>query len=66
MARTERFRYGIINELRNLMTKTDLLVYFFCAFEDASAWATLSRIFTIVLHDPNLNSKFLTIDALDK
>jgi hypothetical protein len=33
-------------------------------FEDTNAWVALSEIFTSVLHDPNLNSTYLVIDAL--
>jgi hypothetical protein len=35
-------------------------------FEDTNAWVALSEIFTSVLHDPNLNSAYLFIDALDE
>src|SRR5207248_3561129 len=35
-------------------------------FEDANAWIVLSEIFTNILQDPNLNSIYLIIDALDE
>ncbi|KAF2809484.1 NACHT-domain-containing protein [Mytilinidion resinicola] len=35
-------------------------------FEDANAWVALAEIFTHMLHDPNLNSTYLIIDALDE
>jgi hypothetical protein len=35
-------------------------------FEDANAWVALSEIFTNILQDPNLNSTYLIIDALDE
>ncbi|WAO96039.1 NACHT domain-containing protein [Fusarium falciforme] len=35
-------------------------------FEDENAWWALSEIFANILQDPNLNSAFLTIDALDE
>jgi len=35
-------------------------------FEDANTWAALSEIFTSILQDPNLNSTYLIIDALDE
>src|SRR2546421_10093554 len=99
---------GIVNELKKLMAKMDLLSYFFCQatdlrinnatavlrglvyllvdqqpsliphirkkhdhagktlFEDANAWVALSEIFTSILQDPNLNSTYVIIDALDE
>jgi hypothetical protein len=35
-------------------------------FEDVNAWVALTEIFTNILQDPNLNSTFLIIDALDE
>jgi hypothetical protein len=35
-------------------------------FEDANAWVALMEIFTVVLQDPNLNTTYLIIDALDE
>ncbi|KAH8586504.1 NACHT domain-containing protein, partial [Bisporella sp. PMI_857] len=35
-------------------------------FEDANAWVALSEIFTSILQDPNLNSTYLVVDALDE
>ena len=35
-------------------------------FEEANAWIALSEIFTKNLQDPNLNSIYLVIDALDE
>src|SRR5437764_3354403 len=35
-------------------------------FEDANAWFALSEIFTNVLQDPNLETTYLIIDALDE
>jgi hypothetical protein len=35
-------------------------------FEDANAWTALSEIFTSILHDENLKSTYLVIDALDE
>jgi NACHT domain/Heterokaryon incompatibility protein (HET) len=35
-------------------------------FEDANTWVALSEIFTNILQDPNLNSTYLIIDALDE
>ncbi|OCK89247.1 HET-domain-containing protein [Cenococcum geophilum 1.58] len=35
-------------------------------FEDSNAWVALSEIFTNVLQDPNLNSTYLIVDALDE
>ncbi|RYP31995.1 hypothetical protein DL767_005440 [Monosporascus sp. MG133] len=35
-------------------------------FEGANAWVTLSQIFTSILEDPNLQSTFLIVDALDE
>ncbi|KAH7065088.1 NACHT domain-containing protein [Macrophomina phaseolina] len=35
-------------------------------FEDANAWFALSEIFADMLHDPDLNSTYLVIDALDE
>ena len=35
-------------------------------FEDTNAWVALSEIFTDVLQDPDLNSTWLVVDALDE
>ncbi|KAF2476795.1 WD40 repeat-like protein [Lindgomyces ingoldianus] len=35
-------------------------------FEDANAWVALSKIFTNILQDSNLNTTYLIIDALDE
>ncbi|CAM1503447.1 Fc.00g082230.m01.CDS01 [Cosmosporella sp. VM-42] len=35
-------------------------------FEDVNAWVALSEILTSILQDPNLQSAFLIIDALDE
>jgi hypothetical protein len=35
-------------------------------FENANAWVALSKIFTSILQDLNLNSTFLIVDALDE
>ena len=35
-------------------------------FEDANAWVALTEIFADVLQDPNLNTTYLIIDALDE
>jgi hypothetical protein len=35
-------------------------------FEDANAWVTLTKIFSSILQDPNLNDTYLIVDALDK
>ncbi|KAF2136137.1 uncharacterized protein K452DRAFT_354069 [Aplosporella prunicola CBS 121167] len=35
-------------------------------FEDANAWFALSEIFGAILHDPDLDSTYLVIDALDE
>jgi len=35
-------------------------------FEDANAWVAVSEIFTNILADPNLQSTYLIIDALDE
>lgn len=35
-------------------------------FKDANAWDALSRIFTNILQDPNLETTYLVIDALDE
>ncbi|PVH90432.1 NACHT-domain-containing protein, partial [Periconia macrospinosa] len=99
---------GIINELQQTTTNTNLLSYFFCQatdsrinnatavlrgllymlvsqqsslvthvrkkydhagkglFEDANAWVALSEIFIDVLRDPDLDTTFLLIDALNE
>jgi hypothetical protein len=35
-------------------------------FDDANAWVALAEIFTNILRDPDLNTTFLMIDALDE
>lgn len=35
-------------------------------FQDVNAWVALCEIFTNILHDPNLGSTYLIIDALDE
>jgi len=35
-------------------------------FEDVNSWFALSEIFTNILQDPNLNSTYLIVDALDE
>jgi len=35
-------------------------------FEDTNAWVALSEIFTSLLRDPNLNSTYFIVDALDE
>jgi hypothetical protein len=35
-------------------------------FEDANAWVALAEIFDAILRDPDLNTTFLIIDALDE
>ncbi|KAF2266550.1 NACHT-domain-containing protein [Lojkania enalia] len=99
---------GIVNELKKLTTKKNILSFFFCQatdsrinsatavlrgllyllvdqqpslishirkkydyagktlFEDTNAWVALSEIFTNILLDPNLNSTYLIVDALDE
>ncbi|KAH7363989.1 hypothetical protein BKA65DRAFT_127019 [Rhexocercosporidium sp. MPI-PUGE-AT-0058] len=35
-------------------------------FEDANAWVALTKVFSSILHDPNLVATYLIIDALDE
>ncbi|RDW57694.1 beta transducin-like protein HET-E4s-like protein [Coleophoma crateriformis] len=35
-------------------------------FEDANTWVALTKIFSSILQDPNLNDTYLIIDALDE
>jgi len=35
-------------------------------FENTNAWVALSEILTNILQDPNLQSTYLVVDALDK
>lgn len=35
-------------------------------FEDANTWVTLTKIFSSILHNPNLPTTYLIIDALDE
>ena len=35
-------------------------------FEDANAWVALSKVLTNILQDPNLQSTYLVVDALDE
>jgi len=35
-------------------------------FEDANAWIALIKIFSSILHDPNLPNTYLIVDALDE
>ena len=35
-------------------------------FEDANAWVALTKIFSSILHDPNLPTTYLIVDALDE
>lgn len=35
-------------------------------FEDANTWVTLTKIFSNILHDPNLSITYLIIDTLDE
>jgi hypothetical protein len=35
-------------------------------FEDANAWVALTKIFSSILHDPNLVATYLIVDALDE
>ncbi|KAL5320132.1 hypothetical protein ACEPPN_010933 [Leptodophora sp. 'Broadleaf-Isolate-01'] len=35
-------------------------------FEDANAWVALTKIFSSILHDPNLDDTYLIVDALEE
>ncbi|KAH9204262.1 NACHT domain-containing protein [Leptodontidium sp. 2 PMI_412] len=35
-------------------------------FEDANAWLALTKVFSSILHDPNLVATYLIVDALDE
>ncbi|KAH6704109.1 NACHT domain-containing protein, partial [Leptodontidium sp. MPI-SDFR-AT-0119] len=35
-------------------------------FEDANAWVALAKVFSSILHDPNLVATYLIVDALDE
>jgi hypothetical protein len=60
--------YMLVNQqpslLSHVLKKYDQAGKFL--FEDANAWVALSEILTNILQDPNLQSTYLVVDALDE